>query len=155
MGSDVETEVEAKRLLMSIPPAVMAVERILRLRLKADAGFVVWDAAPLTGTPYWKHNDGLILAFATGLGFCGTDMRHEWALLGQQALIYVRGMAAYAASAVECYPLVHIGWVQTIALYIPMADHQIIVNDSNEFYVGTDSKCVRGIISNSHCAFNR
>jgi hypothetical protein len=144
-------------MLMAIPPAVMAVERILRLRLKADAGFVVWDAAAPSNTPGWKHNESLLLALATGLGFCGTDMRHDWALLGQQVLIYVRGLPLFKHNPrpVECYPLVHVGVLQVIDVYIPMEDHQIIVNNSNEFYVGTETKCARGIIQNSHCAFNR
>jgi hypothetical protein len=47
-------------MLMAIPPAVMAVERILRLRLKADAGFVGWDAAAPSNTQQIKESLDLV-----------------------------------------------------------------------------------------------
>lgn len=162
-----QVEREAKRLLMEVPPAVMAVERVLRLRLKADAGFVVWDAASSFASGCLAKRqafdrdkfscvDSFFDALTLALAFCETDMRNEWVLLGAVPLKYVRMMDRYQhIEPVECHPLVYIGTMQGIALYVPKTECSLIVLDPNRWYAGTDRKAAQGMISNAPCAMTR
>ncbi len=154
---DQAVEAEVKDQLMRLPLAAFAVPRIVRLIADPNAGFVIWEAMPPAGVPHWKHNESLLNAFATALAFCGTDMRHDWVVLGEQVLVYVRSLPSFKCfdKPVECPPLCYVGVMCAIDVYIPMTEHLTIVNNSTEFYAGTASKCSRGKIQNAPMAMNR
>jgi hypothetical protein len=121
----------------------------------ANAGFVTWDTVPPEGETPFNHRRTLMDAFHTCYSFCQTDTRSEWVVVGAAVLVYVRGLDAFrqAYPPVECEPLLWIGMLKSISVYIPsitaqirlpISDERTICLGGDHFYAGVSDRCCRG-----------
>lgn len=138
---------------MQIAPGAMGADLIVGAieRHRDYKGFVCWDAECTRGHPR-DHRETLMEAIHTALGFCQSDTRDEWCVLGSAALVYMRGMPGFEQEeAVACGPLVFIGWHQTIRMYTVARGLDLKIGHL-EFVVGVRDTACKGAIQNS--AFN-
>lgn len=145
------TEDQAKCLLAKLNPGSVGVKVIAQALQNAYCGFVVWDAQPLTGISYRIHKFSFVDAINTGLAFCGTDTRNEWAVLGPSALVVMRSLPPFVpcVPSIECAPFVYIGMVGFTHLYVYQREFIPPDGKLNEWCVGVADKAARGLIQNS------
>lgn len=152
------TESQAKALLDAMQPPTIGVTALLRAMQNANAGFVTWDATPPAGESPANHRNTLLDAFHTCFSFCQTDTRSEWAVVGAAVLVYVRGLWCFrqAYPPGECEPLVWVGTLRSINVYVPsvtaqirlpISDERVVCLGGNGFYAGVSDRCCRGLIS--------
>lgn len=129
--------------------------------LKADAGFVCWDASPPLGELWSVHRRTIIDAVYVGLSFCQTDTRDEWCVLGATVFALIRAHADFVqCEAAPCDPLVFVGRLKTVSVYIPsMASlngrgKNCVTLPGNEFFVGVAERCARGLVRNEPAAMS-
>jgi hypothetical protein len=150
---------EAKAEVMRLHPAQVHARRVAQLANSetADAGFVVWAARPPSNSPYALHRETFADAIYTALGFCQTNFKDEWVVLGRIGATVVRSLCKFKETeGVICWPtsLVFIGQLGIIHVYMNAE------LPSDQFLAGVmhgspdDSKlCCRGHIQDSPVNF--
>ncbi len=157
MIPEAPTDSQVKVLLDTMPPQAVGVTTLLRAMQHANAGFVTWDATPPAGEAPSNHRRTLMDAFYTCFSFCQTDTRSEWLVAGAAVLVYVRGLDLFqqAYPPVVCEPLVWIGMLQSVSVYIPsvtaqirlpISDEGVVSLGGDDFYAGVSDRCCRGHI---------
>jgi hypothetical protein len=144
--------------IATVQPEAMGTEMRLRAMQKAYGGFVVWDAEHPHGELWSIHKNTFLEAIYTALAFCGTDTRFEWCVLGADVFTVVRTLTAFEQCApVVTYPLVFVGRLRTVSVYVPAntavshnprSDPRSVYLSSTTFYAGVDERCARGKMQN-------
>jgi hypothetical protein len=153
---DNPTDEQIVAALAGVEPALVAVPEIVAAVGTSIAGYVVWDASiPMSKkiehhTTWLEHRATLVDAFLAGFAFCRTDLRNEWLVLGQMAMLVVRSLSSFVPAEPRVrLPLVYVGTLNTfIRVYVPMQGQQELVVKSSMFYAGVGRQSTAGSMQN-------
>lgn len=133
-------------------PALRAPEIVAACR-DARAGFVVWDSSLPADTNWEKHRTSMLSAFHLAFMFCKTSGLNEWLVLGDYAYQILRELPQYTAEMpVECAPLVYVGRITAISVYVPIHDYAEFYDSVRleGWFAGIGKSAARGLVSNSN-----
>ena len=133
----------------------MAVPEIAAAVKTSNAGYVTWDATltmsqQLKHETWIEHKATLVDAFLTSFAFCRTDLRNEWLVLGQMALLVVRSLRTFVPVEPRVrLPLVYVGTLNTfIRVYVPVRGQRELEVKSSGFFAGVGAQSVVGSLQN-------